>query len=182
MRACQSDASTMPPDIAGWLREVLGENPDLRIIANSEDRIARAYREYLSGYHTDETALIKIVEDNYSGNAWVEQSGIPLFSFCAHHFLPFFGTASVKYKPNKKIIGIGKLPRIVDCFARRLTMQETIVKQVGDFIFEQVGAIAVRVDSSARHLCVEARGPRAVGSVTSCSYNRGEGTDVTSVA
>jgi GTP cyclohydrolase IA len=173
MRVSRKDTLLAQSKIADWLRDTIGENSDLDIIVNSESRIKKAYQEYLSGYNINPDELIQIVADNYNGDAWIEQSNISFYSFCAHHFLPFFGTMRIKYKPTKKLIGIGKLPRIVDCFARRLTMQETIVKQVGDFLFEQVEAVAVEVDSVARHLCVEARGIRAVGSVTTCSYSRG---------
>ena len=162
----------MQPKISAWLHELIGPNEDLGIIEESEARIAKAYREYLGGYQVDARELVKIVVEDYEGDAWIEQSDIPFFSLCKHHFLPFFGTIAVRYKPESRLIGIGKLPRVIHCFAARLTMQEIIVKQIGDFILEHVGAICVEVTSSARHLCVEARGPKSIGSMTSCSYKR----------
>ena len=162
----------MPPNIFAWLREVIGPNEDLEVIRESETRIAKAYREYLRGYQVDPQELVKIVMEDYEGDAWIEQADIPFFSLCKHHFLPFFGTIAVRYKPKSKLIGIGKLPRVVECFAARLTMQEVIVKQIGDFILEHLDATSVEVTSSARHLCVEARGPKGLGSTTLCSYKR----------
>lgn len=160
------------PDLSAWLNTILSDDASLLTIQNSENRIRNAYREYLSGYTIDPQGLIKIVAEGYSPDSWIEQKDIPFFSMCAHHFLPFFGVVNLRYSPTSKLIGIGKLPRLVECFSRRLTMQETIVREIGDFLMNSVEAMSVEVTSKARHLCVEARGPRAVGSTTSCSYKK----------
>jgi len=157
-------------EVVPWLRYVLGNDADLALLQGSEERIRNAYREYLRGYQIDKCKLRTIVVDNYSGRGFVSQKNIQFYSFCAHHFLPFFGTIDISYEPASKLIGIGKLPRIVEAFTRRFSLQELVVKDIGGFIVEALEPKMVKVTSSARHLCVESRGPSAVGSFTESEY------------
>jgi GTP cyclohydrolase I len=153
-----------------WLRPILGPDADLSEVRRSESRIQRAYAQLLNGYALNPIELIVVVDQSYSAGGMVEQAAIPFYSMCAHHFLPFWGEATVRYWPREKLIGLGKLPRLIRCFSARLTLQEHIAKEVAEFLCEAVGAERAEVEIEARHLCIEARGPSAIGSVTRCSF------------
>jgi GTP cyclohydrolase I len=96
----------------------------------------------------------------------VEVADIPFYSICAHHFLPFFGHISVRYVPGDRILGLGKLPRMVDAYARRFQIQEDLVRDVAREMMESGHARGVVVKSEARHLCMVSRGPRSDRSLT----------------
>jgi GTP cyclohydrolase IA len=156
--------------ISDWLADGMLPEAHLAEVSKSESRIRRAYGEYLGGYAVDPQSLVVIVDDGYTPGGCVEQLDIPFYSMCAHHFLPFWGKATVRYWPTTKLIGLGKLPRLIHCFSARLTMQEHIAREVAEFLCTAVGASKAEVELEARHLCVEARGPGAVGSTTRCKF------------
>ena len=111
--------------------------------------------------------------ENEGMNEMIVQKHIPFYSLCEHHMLPFFGTASVAYIPLCKIVGLSKLARIVDWYARRLQNQERMTKQIADFLQSQLQPQGVAVITTARHMCMEMRGVKVKGAETSCSSLQG---------
>jgi len=122
-----------------------------------------------SGYDVDPTEILKSALFNEDYNQMVIVKDIELFSLCEHHLLPFFGKAHIAYIPNGKIVGLSKLPRIVDAFARRLQVQERLTTQIRDCLQETLGAAGVAVVIEARHLCMQMRGVEKQNSVTTTS-------------
>jgi GTP cyclohydrolase I len=160
-------------NLAEWLRSVIDEPEALKEIEHSEDRIRRAYRELLAGYACDPDSILNETVRVTKYDGVVEVGNIEFISLCAHHFLPFFGTADVRYVPNKIITGIGKIPRLVDAFARRCQIQELLTRDVALAIERCIGAKGVEVQTSALHLCMHGRGPRSVRAATTCTYRTG---------
>ncbi len=141
----------------------------------SDERIARAYRELLSGYDVELAGLLKTTRMLEPGErpGLVEVNQIAFYSLCAHHFLPFFGEVDVAYEPGDRILGLGKIPRLVDAFARRFQIQEDLVRQVAEAMLELGHARGVRVRSRAQHLCMCSRGPSSQGCVTHTEFALG---------
>lgn len=148
-------------DIRAAVREILravGEDPDREGLVNTPDRVARMYEELLVGYHTDPATLINGALFHLNYDEMVVVRDIEFYSLCEHHLLPFFGYAHVAYVPNGKVIGLSKIPRIVDMFARRLQVQERMTKQIADFIQEVLQPQGVAVVIEGAHLCSMMRG------------------------
>lgn len=141
----------------------------------AEDRIARAYKELLSGYEIEAASILKttrkVLPDEAVGV--VEVGEIQFFSMCAHHFLPFFGTARVAYLPGDRILGLGKLPRLVDALARRFRIQEDLTRDVAAVLCDHGGARGARVITEAAHLCMCGRGPSQPTSRTTVEITLG---------
>ncbi len=141
----------------------------------SDERIARAYRELLSGYDVELAGLLKTTRMLEPGErpGLVEVNQIAFYSLCAHHFLPFFGQLDVAYEPGDRILGLGKIPRLVDVFARRFQIQEDLVRQVAEAMMELGHARGVRVRSRAQHLCMCSRGPSSQACATHAEFALG---------
>lgn len=140
----------------------------------SFDRIVRSYNELFSGYDLDpKDVLIEVVRvKEYTGMVVV--SDINFYSFCEHHFAPFWGKAEVRYVPGEKITGLGKIVRLVrDVHARRLQIQETMTKDIAEDMMKHLGAKGVFVRTEAQHLCVCSRGPSDDTSKTITCYGTG---------
>lgn len=151
--------------LSGKLRPGLEETPS---------RYLKALREYTSGYHVDPASLLKVFEDGAEGyDQMVVVKDIPVYSLCEHHLAPFFGKATVAYIPNGKVVGLSKLARVVDAYARRFQVQERLTTQVADLIHKELHPTGVGVVVRCRHLCMEARGVRAPGTSTVTSALRG---------
>ena len=147
-----------------WLAKEVTDDPRaLRWFAEpgSDERIARAYRELLAGYQIDPSAILKTTRMLEPGErpGSVEVNDIAFYSICAHHFLPFFGEVDIAYVPGDRILGLGKLPRLVDALARRFQIQEDLVREVAHVMMEHGRARGVRVRARAQHLCMCSRGP-----------------------
>jgi GTP cyclohydrolase I len=110
-------------------------------------------------------------------NGLVTSTNIPFMSFCAHHFLPFFGTVDIVYEPGSYIIGIGKMPRLVECRTKRFQLQESLVKSLCEDMMEFAKAKGVYIRSTARHLCVCYRGPEVHTTVNTTTYSMGSLTE-----
>lgn len=136
----------------------VGEDPDREGLLRTPDRVARAYEELLSGYRTDPVALVNdaIFEENYDEMVIVRD--IEFYSLCEHHMLPFIGRAHVAYIPNGRVIGLSKIPRVVDMFARRLQVQERLTRQVAEFLETLLRPQGVAVVMEAVHMCSMMRG------------------------
>lgn len=122
-------------------------------------RVAKAWKHWCSGYDVDIAALLKVFEDgadNYDQMVIVKD--IPIYSKCEHHLADIFGTATIAYIPNGKIVGLSKLSRLADAFARRLQVQERLTSQIADALVEHLQPLGVGVVIKARHMCMESRG------------------------
>jgi GTP cyclohydrolase I len=161
-----------------WLSKSVTDDPRaLRWFAEdgSDERIARAFKELLAGYQIEPATILKTTRMLEPGErpGRVEVRDIPFHSICAHHFLPFFGSVDLCYEPGDRILGLGKLPRLVDCLARRFQIQEDLVRQVAHEMMESGHARGVRVRSAAQHLCMCSRGPASHGALTHTEYALG---------
>lgn len=148
------------------LREGLVETPD---------RVAKAYVTWFGGYSVDIASLFKTFEDGGENcDEMVIVRDIPVYSHCEHHMAPIIGHAVVGYVPNGRIVGLSKLSRVVDAFARRLQVQERLTNQIADAIVEHLDPKAVCVYIDAKHMCMESRGVKQVcGSSTITKAFRG---------
>lgn len=146
----------------GPLREGLRETPE---------RVAKAWiDEWASGYKQDAVALLKTFSDGANGyDEMVVETDIPVYSHCEHHMAPIFGVAHIGYVPGSRIVGLSKLPRVVDVYARRLQVQERLTTQVATALNEGLQPRGVAVVMECRHLCMESRGVRRRGIVTTTS-------------
>ena len=135
-----------------------GEDPARSGLERTPERVARMYEELLAGYRVDPIALVNgaMFEEKY--DAMVVVRDIEYYSLCEHHMLPFMGRASVAYMPDKRVIGLSKIPRIVDMFARRLQVQERMTRQIAEFLMELLQPLGVAVVVEGLHLCATMRG------------------------
>ncbi|HAY85573.1 MAG TPA: GTP cyclohydrolase I FolE [Chloroflexi bacterium] len=140
------------------LIEAVGENPDREGMRQTPDRVARMYDELLAGYWTDPVALVNDAIFDVSYDEMVLVRDIEFYSLCEHHLLPFMGRAHVAYIPRGKVIGLSKIPRVVDLYARRFQVQERMTRQIADFISEVLNPHGVAVVLEAIHLCSVMRG------------------------
>lgn len=140
------------------LLENIGEDPNREGLQGTPDRVARMYGELTSGYHTDPEKLINeaIFEADYDEMVIVKD--IDFYSLCEHHMLPFYGRAHVAYIPNGKVIGLSKIPRIVEMFARRLQIQEQMTSQIANFLQDTLDTDGVAVVVEGAHMCSMMRG------------------------
>jgi GTP cyclohydrolase I len=138
----------------------LGENPDRDGLKRTPERVARMYTELMSGYRLDPAAMVNEAIFEITYDEMVIVRDIEFYSLCEHHMLPFMGRAHVAYMPNGRVIGLSKIPRIVDMFARRLQVQERMTRQIADFIDELLHPRGVAVVVEGLHLCATMRGVR----------------------
>jgi GTP cyclohydrolase I len=149
--------------ITDSVREILesiGEDPKREGLLRTPERVAKAYGELLSGYRTDPIDLLNEAIFDVSYDEMVIVRDIEFYSLCEHHMLPFLGRAHVAYLPKGKVIGLSKIPRIVDMFARRLQVQERMTKQIADLVDELLHPKGVAVVVEGLHLCSVMRGVR----------------------
>lgn len=148
-------------EIEAAVRTILhqvGENPDREGLQGTPDRIARMYDEILAGYNTDVDKLVNGALFDVTYDEMVLVKDIEFFSMCEHHMLPFYGRAHVAYLPSNKVIGLSKIPRIVDMFARRLQVQERMTRQIAETIEDILDARGVAVVVEGSHMCSMMRG------------------------
>lgn len=152
-------------ELLAWVSRVFPDSPQLldelgRSIADEPARIPNAYRELLGGYAVNPAGILKVaatLQEQFTGS--VVTVNVPFLSMCRHHFLPFFGTVDIYYVPGDVILGLGKIPRLVDCHARRLQLQEFLVRDIAVDLMKFGSTLAVFVKATARHLCICYRGP-----------------------
>jgi GTP cyclohydrolase I len=138
--------------------EAVGEDPQRDGLRNTPRRVARMYEELLRGYHVDPVALINGALFDVEYDEMVVVKAIEFYSLCEHHLLPFYGQAHVAYIPRSKVVGLSKIPRIVDMFARRLQVQERMTRQIADLLDEILHPQGVAVVVEGAHLCAMMRG------------------------
>ena len=153
--------------------EELGENTKREGLLKTPERAAKAMQFLTQGYHQDAAEILKgaMFKEDYHDMVIVKD--IELYSLCEHHILPFFGKAHIAYIPNGHIVGLSKLPRIVDVFARRLQVQERLTHQILDCINDTLKPAGVAVVIEASHMCMMMRGVQKQNSVTTTSGFRG---------
>ena len=148
---------------------LLGEDPEREGLIKSPERIAKAMSFVTKGYSEDPIEIIKSATFSEEYNHMVLVKDIELFSMCEHHMMPFVGKAHVAYIPNGKITGLSKIARVVECFARRLQVQERLTVQIRDCIQQALNPIGVAVVIEASHMCMQMRGVEKLGSATTTS-------------
>jgi GTP cyclohydrolase IA len=151
------DQETVRNSVSAILKAV-GEDPKREGLMNTPNRVAKSYEELLAGYRVDPYKLINGALFEVEYDEMVIVRDIEFYSLCEHHMLPFIGRAHVAYIPDKRVIGLSKIPRIVDMFARRLQVQERLTMQVAEFLDEALHPHGVAVVIEALHLCSMMRG------------------------
>lgn len=160
-------------DLITELLHQIGEHPR-EGLRETPKRVTKAYGHWFSGYGRDPKDVLKVFEDGAEGvDEMVIEVDIPFYTHCEHHMAPFFGLASVAYIPDGKVLGLSKMNRLVDLFARRLQVQERLTNQIADAMEELLQPKGVGVLLRARHLCVESRGVQHRGASTTTSALRG---------
>lgn len=151
----------------------IGEDPTRDGLINTPERVGRMYAELTNGYHTDPDWLINgaLFDVEYADMVLVRE--IEFYSLCEHHLLPFFGKAHVAYIPDKKVIGLSKIPRIVEMFARRLQVQERMTTQIADLLEEKLKPQGIAVVVEGAHLCAMMRGVKKAEATMTTSTMRG---------
>lgn len=171
-------AGSSPPDLArieGAVREIIeaiGEDPRREGLVDTPARVARMYAELFEGLRIDPTEYLKVGFEA-GHDEMVILRDIPFYSVCEHHFMPFHGTAAVGYIPDGRVVGVSKLARLVEGYARRPQLQERLTSQVADALMDTLEPDGVAVVISAEHLCMTQRGIKKPGSRMVTSATRG---------
>lgn len=153
--------------------ETIGEDPQREGLIKTPERVAKAYAHIFGGYDKDPKAVINDALFESKSSEMVVVRDIEFYSMCEHHMLPFFGRVHVAYIPNGKVVGLSKIPRVVDIFARRLQIQEQLTEQIADALMNAINPKGIGVVASARHMCMEMRGVEKMHSSTTTSALRG---------
>ena len=158
------------PDLIESLLEEIGEDPARQGLRATPERVSRALRQLTDGYAADPSRIIAgaVFDQDYDEMVLVKD--IPFYSLCEHHMLPFFGTCHVGYLPRGKVVGLSKIPRLVEACAHRLQLQERMTREIAEALNGAVAPRGVGVVVEARHLCMEMRGVQKTGGqlITSC--------------
>lgn len=158
----------------GMLLRVVDPKADRGGLAETPERAAKAWLHWTSGYRLNPADVLKVFEDGAEGcDEMVVVRDIPIYSHCEHHLAPIFGTATIGYLPDKKIVGLSKLVRLADVFARRLQVQERMTNQIAEALMEHLKPLGCGVVINARHMCMESRGVQCAGTSTITSALRG---------
>ena len=162
--------------IADAMRRIidyLGLDPRDPNLIGTPERVAKMYVEMFHGLSEGAEPTVTVFPNEEHYTAMVMEKDIPFYSMCSHHFVPFYGHAHVAYIPNERIVGLSKMPRIVEFYARRPQLQERLTEQIAGFMAEKLQPQGVMVVVEARHLCVEMRGVKKPGALTVTSAIRG---------
>jgi len=163
--------------IAGYYKNILlelGENPEREGLLKTPERVAKSLQFLTHGYDIDPVAILNSAKFKEEYKQMVIVKDIEVYSMCEHHMLPFFGKAHVAYIPNHYIVGLSKIPRIVDAFSRRLQVQERLTTEIRDCIQNTLNPLGVAVVIEAQHLCMQMRGVQKQNSITTTSAFTGE--------
>lgn len=150
------------------------EDPNREGLQETPMRAAKAWKFWCSGYDENPATVLKVFEDGADGyDEMVTVADIPIFSKCEHHLADIFGTATISYIPNGRVVGLSKLARVADIFARRLQVQERLTVQIADCLVEHLQPLGVGVQLRCQHMCMASRGIQAVGTITTTTALRG---------
>ncbi|MCM8527779.1 MAG: GTP cyclohydrolase I FolE [Lentisphaeraceae bacterium] len=138
----------------------IGEDPTREGLVRTPHRVAKAYKELTAGYHMNVEDIINDAMFTVKYNEMVVVTNIEFYSLCEHHLLPFFGQAHIAYIPNEKVVGLSKIPRIVEMFARRLQVQEQMTQEIAETINNTLNPQGVGVVIKGHHMCMSMRGVR----------------------
>jgi GTP cyclohydrolase IA len=153
-------------DLLRRMLQLIGENPQRDGLRHTPERFEKALRFLTSGYHQDPEKLLNGAMFSVCYDQMVLVKDIEVYSLCEHHMLPFFGKCHVAYIPDKKVVGLSKIPRLVNMFARRLQIQERLTNQIASAIQQKIAPLGVGVVVEARHLCMVMRGVEKQNSQT----------------
>src|SRR5687767_14357283 len=167
--AAEADGNGRVEDAVRQILVEIGEEPDRQGLVGTPERVHRMYTELTAGYHVDPERLINGAVFDVDYSEMVVVKDIPFYSLCEHHLLPFFGTAAVAYIPRGRVIGLSKIPRVVEMYARRLQVQERLTQQIADFLQTRLDPQGVGVVLEATHLCAVMRGVRKPGTIMTTS-------------
>jgi GTP cyclohydrolase I len=145
-------------DAVTAILKAVGEDPEREGLVDTPNRVARAYDELLVGYRIDPITLLNNALFDVTYSEMVVVTDIDFYSLCEHHMLPFVGKAHVAYIPDKRVVGLSKIPRIVEVFARRLQIQERMTRQIAELIDELLNPLGVAVVVDGLHMCMTMRG------------------------
>jgi GTP cyclohydrolase I len=177
VKLLDADGDTQNVHIESVFRTLLayvGENPDREGLSETPLRVAKAWQFWCSGYDQNPEDILKVFEDGAEGvDEMVVVRDIPFYTHCEHHMAPFFGTATIGYLPDGKVVGLSKLSRLLQIYSRRLQVQERLTTQVADALMKHLKPKGVGVVIKARHMCMESRGVCQQGSETLTSALRG---------
>ena len=152
----------------------VGENPDREGLLKTPERVFKAYEFIFGGYKLDPNEVLNSALFTSTNDEMVLIKDIELYSTCEHHLLPIIGRAHVAYIPHGKVVGLSKIPRVVDIFSRRMQIQEQLTEQIADAIMQNIQPLGVAVVIQARHMCMEMRGVEKINSTTTSSALRGQ--------
>ena len=155
------------------LLQSIGESPSREGLRDTPKRVAKAYAKFFEGYSMDPKLILGTTFDDDKHQEIVIVKNIQFYSHCEHHMVPFFGKAHITYIPNGKVVGISKLARLLECYARRLQIQERLTSQIADTIDEVLNPLGVMVILDAEHMCMTSRGIEKPGTTTITSAVRG---------
>ncbi len=159
--------------IADLIGEIIGES-NREGLSETPARVVKAWKHWCGGYNVDVPGLLKVFEDGAEKyDQMVMVKDIPIYSKCEHHLADIFGTCTIAYIPNGRVVGLSKLSRVADAFARRLQVQERLTSQIADALYDNLIPKGVGVIIKARHLCMESRGINQQGHHTVTSALRG---------
>ncbi len=172
----QGDDTRIVNSVAKHMARIMEElNLDLADpnFAETPERVAKMYLEMFHGLREGSEPKITTFPNDEGYHHMVIEKEIPFYSMCAHHFVPFYGHAHIAYIPESTIVGLSKLPRILEFYAKRPQLQERLTEQVAEFLWSKLAPQGVMVVIEARHLCVEMRGVKKAGAMTTTSALRG---------
>ena len=156
------------------LIEEIGEDPSREGLLKTPSRVSKAWSFFSGGYNQDLDKIINNAVFNEDATDMVVVRDVEFFSLCEHHLIPFFGRAHVAYLPNGRVIGLSKIPRIIDMFSRRLQVQERLTRQIAETVKEILDPIGVAVIMEGQHMCMQMRGVEKQNSLTTTSSMLGK--------
>ena len=161
-------------DLTKLLLKEIGEDPNREGLIKTPSRVSKAWGFFSRGYNQDVNQIINDAIFNEDAKDMVVVRGVEFFSLCEHHLIPFFGKAHVAYIPNGKVVGLSKIPRIIDMFSRRLQVQERLTRQIAETIQDVLEPIGVAVIMEGQHMCMQMRGVEKQNSLTTTSSMLGK--------
>ena len=161
-------------DLTKLLLKEIGENPNREGLIKTPSRVSKAWSFFSRGYNQNVDEIINDAIFNENAKDMVVVRDVEFFSLCEHHLIPFFGKAHVAYIPNGKVVGLSKIPRIIDMYSRRLQVQERLTRQIAETIQDVLEPIGVAVIMEGQHMCMQMRGVQKQNSLTTTSSMLGK--------